>query len=272
MKYNTMRFLKVSLALVVLLCVVVFTFLAYYMNYQSSATISEIGTIYMAGLNERISMHFETTIDYNLNQIESIVQNYPPRSADYGTLAENMGSNALERGFVSLALYAEDGAFEMLCGEQIQVTDPEPFFRSMQSQEKKVAVGTDETDDSIVLLGVPAAYEMADGRESLALVVALPTDYFKQILALDSDESNSLVYSHVIRKDGTFVIQSSDAYRGNYFDRLRALYQGENLEEAEKHITDLYEAMQKNEPYSVVYHLPGERRHLYCTSLPNSEW
>ena len=143
MKYNTMRFLKVSLALVVLLCVVIFTFLAYYMNVQSSATITEIGTIYMAGLNERIAMHFETTIDYNLNQIEDIIQKFPPGSADYATLAENMGNNALERGFLSLALYGEDGTFEMLRGEQIQVTDPEPFFRSMQAGEKKVAVGTD---------------------------------------------------------------------------------------------------------------------------------
>ena len=50
MKNNAMRFLKVSLALVVLLCVVIFSFLAYYMNIQSSATISEIGTIYMSGL------------------------------------------------------------------------------------------------------------------------------------------------------------------------------------------------------------------------------
>ena len=47
MKTNTMRFLKVSLALVVLLCVVIFSFLAYYMNAQSLATISEIGTIYV---------------------------------------------------------------------------------------------------------------------------------------------------------------------------------------------------------------------------------
>ncbi len=272
MKYNTMRFLKVSLALVVLLCVVVFTFLAYYMNYQSSATISEIGTIYMAGLNERISMHFETTIDYNLNQIEDIIHKFPPESTDYGTLAENMGNNALERGFLSLALYAEDGTFEMLRGEQIQVTDPEPFFCSMQNREKKVAVGTDKTGNNIVLIGLPAAYEMEDGGKSLALVATLSVDYFKRILALDIDDTESLVYSHVIRKDGSFVIHSSDAHLDNYFDRLRNLYQGENQAEAEQHITDLYDAMQKNEPYSVVYHLPGERRHLYCTSLPNSEW
>ncbi len=272
MKTNTMRFLKVSLALVVLLCVVIFSFLAYYMNAQSLATISEIGTIYMSGLNERISMHFETTLDMNLSQIEGIISNFPPDSADYDTLAEAMGANALERGFSSLALYSQEGGFETLMGEQISVTDPEPFFHSLQNGEKKVAVGTDDTDDSIVLIGMPSVYTMRDGSKSMALVVALPIDYFKRILALDEVNTDSLVYSHVIRKDGSFVIHSSDAFRGNFFERLRALYNGENLDEAEKHIQDLSEAMRKNEPYSAVYHLPGERRHLYCTSLPNTEW
>ena len=270
MKNNTMQ-LKVSLALVVLLCVVIFTFLAYYMNVQSSATISEIGTIYMSGLNERISKHFETTIDFNLSQIEDIISTYPPQSADYDTLAEHMGANARERGFASLALYATDGSFEMLTGDRVQVTDPEPFLNSLRSDKKKVAVGTDVDGENIVLIGVHSEYAMENGGRSIALVASVPVDYFKRILALDTSE-NSLVYSHVIRKDGSFVIHSSDAYRGNYFDRLMALYEGENPEEAEQHIQELYDAMHKNEPYSAVYHLPGERRHLYCTSLPNSEW
>ncbi len=272
MRNHTMRFLQVSLALVVLLCVVVFSFLAYYMNVQSSATISEIGTIYMSGLNERISMHFETTIDYNLSQIEGIISNFPPESADYDTLAASMGANAHERGFSSLALYSADGDFEMLYGDPVRVTDPQPFLHSLQNSEKKVAVGTNSQEENVVLIGVHTRYEMKSGEECIALVASLPVDYFKRILALDATDTGSLVYSHVIRKDGTFVIHSSDAYRGNYFDRLRDLYGSQSTEEAERHIQDLYEAMHRNEPYSAVYHLPGERRHLYCTSLPNSEW
>ena len=272
MKNHTMRFLKVSLALVVVLCVIVFMFLAAYMNTQSTATITEIGTIYMSGLNERISMHFETTIDYNLSLIEGITSNFPPNSADYQTLESRMGANAQERGFSGLALYSKDGIFETLYGDPVEVTDPQPFLQSMQKEEKKVAVGTNSHEENVVLLGVPAAYTMQSGEESLALVAALPVDYFRRILALDVSDTDSLVYSHVIRKDGSFVIHSSDAFRGNYFDRLRALYEGKNLEEVEQHIEELYEAMQENQPYSMVYHLPTERRHLYCTSLPNSEW
>ena len=53
------RFLKVSLACVSVLCVVIFSFLAFYMSQKSSSTINEIGTLYMSGMNERISMHFQ---------------------------------------------------------------------------------------------------------------------------------------------------------------------------------------------------------------------
>jgi len=270
MKNNTMRFLKVSLALVVLLCVVIFSFLAYYINAHSSATISEIGTIYMSGMNERISKHFETTIDFNLSQIEDIIKTYPPDSASYSELASQMGENAKERSFLGLAFYSEEGEFEMIFGSHEEVTDPEPFLASLREGEKKVAVGVGG-GENIVLLGVPAAYKMENGQESIALVASVSVDYFEQILSLDAGEK-TLVYSHVIRKDGTFVIRSSDAYRGNYFDRLLALYEGQNMEEARHHVQELSDAMHKNEPYSAVYHLPGERRHLYCSALPHSEW
>ena len=54
MKKGPIQFLKVSLAFVSLLCVVIFGFLAVYMDRKSSETISDIGTIYMSGMNERI--------------------------------------------------------------------------------------------------------------------------------------------------------------------------------------------------------------------------
>jgi len=58
MKNKTTRFLTISLVGVALLCVLVFSFLAVHMRKQSSVTINEVGTLYMASMSQQISMHF----------------------------------------------------------------------------------------------------------------------------------------------------------------------------------------------------------------------
>ena len=55
MHNKTTRFLTVSLILVSVLCIIVFSFLAIYMNGQSLDTISRVGTIYMSGMSEQMS-------------------------------------------------------------------------------------------------------------------------------------------------------------------------------------------------------------------------
>ena len=72
-----------------------------------------------------------------------------------------------------------------------------------------------------VLLGISAEYRMSDGTVSTALVASLPADYIAETLSLYSE--NSMVYSHIIRRDGTFVIRSGDAFRESYFDRIQAM-------------------------------------------------
>ena len=61
MKNRTIRYLQIGLILISVLCIGVFSFLALYMKKKSSDTISEVGNIYMSGMNERIRMHFQTT-------------------------------------------------------------------------------------------------------------------------------------------------------------------------------------------------------------------
>ncbi len=267
MKNKTTRFLVCSVMIAAVLCVGVFGFLAFYMNRISSEIMSELGTVYMTGMNERITKHFETTIDYRLSHMEDLINTNSAEKEDY---LEWLAYSAKARGFECLALYSSDGTFQMIYGDQVQVTDPEPFLHSMNNGEKKVAVGTDSKGTDLVLVGISAVYPMRNGKECTALVGGITVDYIKKVLALD--EENALVYSHVIRKDGSFVIRSADAYRDNYFDRIWETFGDMNGKSAESYVEELKFAMEKEENYSTVLRLSGERRNLYCTALPYSEW
>ena len=66
------RSLKISIAVIVCLNILVFFILGISVNNMSESTIENIGTAYMAGMNEQVSLHFETIIDLRLTMAESI--------------------------------------------------------------------------------------------------------------------------------------------------------------------------------------------------------
>ena len=265
-----LRFLTASLIAVSLLCVCIFSFLAFYMNQRSGDTISSVGQIYMSGMSQQISRHFETTIGLRLSQVEALVETNAPGTKDQDELMADLIYSAKARGFEHLALYSADGSFETLYGSNLTVTDPEPFLASLNGDEKKIAVGTDAAGDKLVLMGVSCTYPMAGGKTCTALVAAISVDYISDTLSLDNE--GGLMYSHIIRQDGSFVIRSGDAYRDNYFDRINAIYDELDGSDAQRHIQELQAAMDTGEDYSTVLVIGKERRHLLCTKLAYSEW
>ena len=266
---NANRFLAVSLAFVLLLTVCIFSFLAIFMSRKSTDTISAVGTTYMTGMGEKVTQHFASIIELRLSQVEALVAGFHPDSASPEELREELSANARLRGFESLAYYSRTGEFDMLFGEEPTLADPEPFLASMNAGEIKIAVTTPVGGQKDVLLGVSAEYTMSDGETCTALVATLPVDYITKALSLYGE--NTLVYSHIIRRDGTFVIRSGDAFRENYFDRIQALFE-EQGESGEQYVQELEAAMDAGEDYSALLSFGKERRHLQCSKLPYSEW
>lgn len=74
-------------------------------------------------------------------------------------------------------------------------------------------------------------------------------------------------------KDGSFVIRSKGAYRDNYFDRVRALYdEVEGKQSIEQFISELQTAMADEKDYSAMFKRDDNYCQLYCSALPSSEW
>ena len=136
-KNRTTRFLVVSFSLVVALCIIIFSFLSVFMNRKSSQTISEIGTIYMTGLSERISLHFETMVDLRLKQVEALAEDISSGGRNSQELREELAYSAKVREFDYLAFYSAEGEFDMIYGDTVKVTDPDPFLHSLRNGEKR---------------------------------------------------------------------------------------------------------------------------------------
>ncbi len=261
------RSLKVSTAVIICLTVFVFSFLGMSIHNMSENTIEEIGTAYMSGMNEQVSLHFETIIELRLTMAESIAH-IAAGDGDYGS-REEIEYGARARHFLCAALYSPNGEIEMIYGDSVDPIHPEPFLESLRNGEPKTASAVDSGGNGVILFGVPCEYPMSSGDSSLAMVVGLSTQYMGEVLFLDSD--NSLSYSFVIRKDGSYVVGNEDDAHENYFDRLYSIFEGQD-QEAASYIQQLTAAMSANEEYSVILNKGESRRHLHCTSLPYCDW
>lgn len=271
MRKKTTRFLVASLLIMIIVSVSVMVYFATAMSRKSDETIREVGTIYMSGTSEKIADHFGTTINLRIAQIETIVKDIPPEDAVYGgEMLSQIERDGKIREFEYLALYNDKGEFDMIYGEEISPIHSEPFLKSLQNGEKKVSVGLNESGEKVLLMGIPTSYPMADGGRSIALVAGLPIDYINRILSLDGNDS--LTYSHIIRHDGSYVIRNSDEYGDNYFTRIKEVFSELDGKNSEQYIAELKNAMENGEDYSIVLLIGKERRHMYCTPLPYSEW
>lgn len=263
------RSLKIGIVVILCLTVIVFSFLGLSIHTMSENTIEEIGTAYMAGMNEQVSLHFETIIELRLTMAESIARIAAgDGTSGYGT-REDIEYGAKARHFLCAALYSPDGGSEMIFGDPVELNHPEPFLESLRNGERKAASATGSDGGGVILFGVPCEYPMSGGGDSLALVVGLSTKYMGEVLFLDSDQS--LSYSFVIRKDGSYVVGNEGDAHENYFDRLTDIFAGQDME-ADTCIEQLQAAMDAGEDYSTIVKSGGSRRHIYCTNLPYCEW
>lgn len=268
-KTGSSRSIKASIAVTITLIICAFMFLGSSIKKMSQGTIDDIGTIYMAGLNEQVALHFETIINLRLTMMDAIADvAVDQRGAGYGS-KEDIEYNARARGFICAALYSDDGEMETIYGEPLELNSPDAFLNSLKNGQRKVTSSADNFGNGVVLFGVPCEYPMADGGKSIAIVAGLSSTYMSRVLFLDT--VTPLIQSYVIRRDGSYVIRDMGGKDETYFNKLYNIFAGQVLD-VEQYINGLTRAMNANEDYSVILEYGKERRHLYCTSLPDCEW
>lgn len=218
-KNPTTRFLIYSFIGLLIFSIIIFSLLSMYMSRKSKRSVYEIGEIYMSGMNEQMSRHFETVIKLRFDQVTSIVSVVSADNNDMETLYEELIYRAQVRDFDYLALCSTEGNFQTLYGQSIQPLNPEPFVEALVQGKQRVAVGVDSAGDKVVLFGVDAAYPMHNGERGTGLIAAVPLEYITDFLSLEDEDA--LMYYHIIRPDGSFVIQNSNMELQYFFEQLQ---------------------------------------------------
>lgn len=271
MKDKIKHFLVGSLVSVCIVCVVAFAALAVYLNRQNEQAVTQLGNIYMSNINDRVSKHFGAISDQCLIPMTTFAENIPPMcessKEEYFKWMTYYGHS---RNYESVSWCDDEGNIETIYGKSLQDSGAAIFLETVKNGESRVAVGYNDAGEQVVLMCAPVRLSIPGMEDCVAMVGELPISYLSDILSLE--EENALVYSFVIRKDGTFVVRNSAAVRDNYFDRVGAVYEETNGQTPEDYITELKAAMKTGSDYSTMVQFEGVRQHMYASSLPNSVW
>ena len=268
---KTKRFLFVSMSCLVLLCVLIFLWLSSTMTGKSEEAINDVGKIYMSEMSTQLQQKFDAITASWVSQVEGIAKRTPPQEQVYGqAMLDDLALGASVREFEYLGLYTEDGEYEDVYGTPVTFLDEQEFHMAIGEEDKKITSGFNANDEKLLFFVIDAQYPMKGGKVSDVLVAGLPMSYLESALVLE--EENSMVYSHIIRKDGKFVVRTGEAFRDNYFDRLRETISNKNQKSPETYVEEVQEAMQAEEEYPALLIVDDTHRHIYCAPLCNSEW
>lgn len=265
---NTKKFLLISFSILISVCIVMLTITSMYVSGKSDGAINEIGMIYMSAVAKQMQEKFDAVVDSQILEMEGIVERHPPETMEYGPeMIEQLVISAQVRDFLYLGLYTKEGDCEVIYGKEVEYESEEVFHKVLQDSSLRIFSGFSAEGERVMCLLIDVAYPMKDGKTSSAMVAAMPMEYLENVLALDGE--NSLMYSYIIRRDGTFVIR---ARKESLFENMSETFCAYNGREAEEYASELREAIDKNTDYATVACVNQEKQYLLCTDLPNSEW
>ncbi|MBO5523324.1 MAG: response regulator [Roseburia sp.] len=264
-------FFRRSFACVIVVCVVMFVWMTMYLSYRTDKSITKITDIYMAEMSRQIQQKFQSIVGLRLEQVEGILRAVPPETAAYGEdMLEELQLRAEVRNFSYLGFLTEDGELVEIYGGAVEFSGSDDAKASLQKDGYLVTEGRRNSEEKVLLLGKEASYPMGEG-ESISLIAGVSMEYLNQAMFLYEDEA--LVYSHIIDKEGDFVIRNADAYRENYFERIRERYEDFDGKSTADYVNELQAAMAAKEDYSIRVSLDGNPRHVYGVPLSeNTNW
>ena len=268
-----------TIAGMMIACIIMFSVITVSMTRQNSNTLQQVADTYMQGMSVQIQNHFETLVNMRLLQVRSIVQGMPPEEVaemDEDTRSE-LARMADSRQFTYLFLLDTEGNEEMLCGDQVEVENLDSFIEALNNDETMITAAKTEDGSMVLLYGVSVGhpsgegYPMSSGGTCTALVAGVPIESLGTALSLGLDQS--LIFSHILRMDGSFLVNSTgQTDMENCLDWVRLNGQEEGVEEIEGVVEEMRRALAERREYSNVIPVSREVRHFYMTPLPNTEW
>ncbi len=259
------RILQGGFFLIILFCVMVFVIMTVTLNSNIQQSVNNVSKIYMSEMNIQYREKFNSIVQMHYNNIMILLKEISNKN-ELMELAEN------DENIFGILLYSSDGEIETVYGEELECSGINYYNNSLNENGRLVTNGVNKSGKKLFILGVEKEYKMNSGKNSRAVLIAMPMEYLNGLMSIE-ENGDSNGYSHIIDIDGNYIIRNGNETDQTYFERLEKNATKFNGKTGKDYSLELKNAMNNNEDYYMFVSLKGELRHIYCAPLSeNSSW
>lgn len=267
---RSVRGLVTELLVMLVLCMGVFSAVTLYALSRSDETIDGVSGAFMEQMSAQLRLNFSSELSLYRSELESARLAVAAANIESGSDARTVfAEQAASYSFSYAALYSTSGTADVLMGPAVELDDQGAFTAKALAGEDAVTSGTAEDGTELLVFAVPVERRMLWGETSAMLAVGVPLADVVDALSLDV--STTQVYTHIVRADGSFVLNSGSTDATSYLQLLR---DNEGLEGVRYDITADELARTFDEGGSAFYvaNVNGERYASYLAPLDGTDW
>lgn len=267
---RSVRGLVTELLVMLVLCMGVFSAVTLYALSRSDETIDGVSGAFMEQMSAQLRLNFSSELGLYRSELESARLAVAAANIESGSDARTVfAEQAASYSFSYAALYSTSGTADVLMGPAVELDDQGAFTAKVLAGEDAVTSGTAEDGTELLVFAVPVERRMLWGETSAMLAVGVPLADVVDALSLDV--STTQVYTHIVRADGSFVLNSGSTDASSYLQLLR---DNEGLEGVRYDITadELARTLDERGSAFYVANVNGERYASYLAPLDGTDW
>lgn len=269
---GSVRLLRWCVVGLLALCAAVFLAVTIFVMRSSDTTIDEISGSFMEQMSAQIRLNFQSEVRLYRSKLESVLLSV---ECDGGaTGAERRATcvdEAKQRGFRYVAILDGDET-SVLMGPDLALDGRDDFVRDTLTGDDVVTVGISDAGETMIVLSrsLPRADGSDESGGNRVLVAGVPIA--EAVEALSLDVSTTEVYTHIIRADGSFILNNNSSLHNDSYLELLRLNEGRPGIAYDITADRLKAIMDAGDCAFYVSNINGERYASYLAPLEGTNW
>ena len=202
-----------------LACIVFYAF-SHYMDSRTAQDVRMIAHGHLQGIMEQEASRFEAIKAIRRTQVDSLRATLQELEieADSNTVKSAIIRASLFQNLANCSLLDAEGNLSTVYGSPLlKLGDPDFLLKGILGGRQIVTGGWTDSGQ-LIIYAAPLSVSMPGGRRSVGILWCKPIAMFQRMMNLD--DPMSLVTFRLIRRDGSYVVQSRGTGKDNYYSNL----------------------------------------------------
>ncbi len=266
--HRVVVFVSALLLTVSVLCV----FAAAVYQRVSVQTVTNISEVYLREMAGQISSHFQTNLDSQFSQIQTIINVVSEDDLrDEASLSSFLKRAQADNGFTHIAAVSDEGIAYSPNGGVPAISKISGLDKLLTGSENLISINETIWESGTILLGTtmtPAAFK---NGQLVAVICGISTSNIGARLGLDSEKGTNS-HTNIVTRNGDFVIKSTfsaDVLRGS---NLFTIYEQKASFDRGYDLQSFRTAIAAGESGITLLTVGTHHEYLYYMPIPGTNW